>query len=424
MNDTPIPSSNYLTYAALPQGPRPSWLGSAEMDQYQSGGAFASGSLGDQLVNGNQTLTSIDPMGYAMRGRAPTGRDRFGRAVMGAINGYDFGNRVANVGADFGAAMVPGGQLVNSGFGAAQGAMSNKPVYRRELPPSSSEGQAPSYGRPDVMPRIYGSGLLDPTAQIGAESYGGGGVATGFAQNPIASRPAVPGQPQATGGGTGSMGGSGRPVDAYGLPAEDDLLALLSNPERYTGYDAGTGRTGMAGRATGAGGYAYGGFDFAQDPANRDIGKSAKYAFSQFAEQAAASGAPQPRTKAEAEQWFVQYIAPGLRAAGYEIDWVKGDKARIRTREGWDEIDFLVNADGPNPTLAWQSEVLAPGGPMAAGGGAQGGGQSLPISGMDLTSSALFQRLMEQANQIAAGRSSGANVMDTQALVDLLGGGR
>jgi hypothetical protein len=180
----------------------------------------------------------------------------------------------------------------------------------------------------------------------------------------------------------------------------------------------------MAGKATGAGGYAYGGFDFAQDAGNRDIGKSAKYAFSQFAEQAGAQGVPQPRTKAEAEAWFSQHIAPGLQAAGYEIEWVQGDKARIRTREGWDEIDFLINADGENPTLGWQSEVLAPGGPMATGGGMQGGGRSLPTSGMDLTSSDLFAALMAQAQAMANGQATGANAADTQALITLLLGGR
>jgi hypothetical protein len=247
----------------------------------------------------------------------------------------------------------------------------------------------------------------------------------GFAANPVAGRPAVPGQPATQpANATGFTGGSGGLVDPYTLPGENDLLSLLSNPERYGGYDASTGRTGMAGKATGAGGYAYGGFDFAQDAGNRDIGKSAKYAFSQFAEQAGAQGVPQPRTKAEAEAWFSQHIAPGLQAAGYEIEWVQGDKARIRTREGWDEIDFLINADGENPTLGWQSEVLAPGGPMATGGGMQGGGRSLPTSGMDLTSSDLFAALMAQAQAMANGQATGANAADTQALITLLLGGR
>jgi hypothetical protein len=176
----------------------------------------------------------------------------------------------------------------------------------------------------------------------------------------------------------------------------------------------------LAGGATGAGGYQYGGFDFGQDPGNRDVGKSAKYAFSQFAEQAAQQGVPMPRTKAEAEAWFNQYIAPGLQAAGYEIGWVQGDKARIKTREGWDEIDFVVGADGENPTLSWQSAVLAPGGGMSTGTSGGGGGWA-PTG--DLTSSALFDQLLQQVRDIAAGKSTGAMATDTNALVNLLAQG-
>lgn len=423
-----IQSNNPLAYAALPQGQRPAWLGSAEMDQYQNGGVTPSGGLGDMLLNGNQGLTSMDPQGYMVRNSAPTFEDRFGRGVAGLFKGADTGNKYANAGVDVVAGMTgPIGQGINSGVGAAQGFMSNKPVFNREMP------DRPSY-TPDVMPRgIMADGGLTPQATGGgggdrnALNYGVGGTPpggatglAGFAQNPVSGRPAVPGQPATNPAtGTGFTGGSGAMVDPYTLPAENDLLALLSNPERYGGFDAATGRTGLAGKATGAGGYTYGGFDFSQDAGNRDIGKSAKYAFSQFAEQAAKNGAPMPRTKAEAETWFTQHIAPGLQAAGYEIGWIKGDKARIKTREGWDEIDFLGNADGDNPTLTWQSEVLAPG-PQMSGGGMGMGGGSLPTSGMDLTSSALFDALMAQAQAIASGQNAGANVLDTQALINLL----
>lgn len=213
-------------------------------------------------------------------------------------------------------------------------------------------------------------------------------------------------------------GGSGALVDPYTLPSEPDLQTLLANAQRYTDYDASTGRTGFAG-AGGGDGYSYLGFDFAQDPGNRDVGKSAKYAFSEFARQAAAEGAPQPRTKAEAEAWFTQYIAPKMQAAGYEIGWVKGDKARVKTREGWDEIDFVGNADGDNPQLTWQSELLAPGGGMSSG--ALGGGVgTVPNGGMDLTSSTLFEQLMQQVREIAAGKSNGALATDTNALLSML----
>ena len=298
-------------------------------------------------------------------------------------------------------------------------------------------------GQPDVMPRgIYGGGLLDPNANSGGGTRdslnyaiggtpqpgvpnplqpgtSGAGAAPGFAQNPIAGRPTVPGQTPQAKAPTGFTGGSGAMVDPYTLPAQADLETLLAQAQRYGGYDASTGRTGFAGGATGAGGYSYGGFDFNQDAGNRDIGKSAKYAFSYFADQAGAQGAPQPKTKAEAEAWFNQYIAPGLQQAGYEIAWVKGDKARIKTREGWDEIDFLGNAGGDNPTLTWQSEVLA-GGPSMAGTGSMGGGTSLPTSGMDLTSSDFFDKLLAQARAIASGQNAGANPLDTQALLTLL----
>lgn len=303
-------------------------------------------------------------------------------------------------------------QLRNQGFRADQG--------HQWVGESGLRAVIDSIQNSPEAGRYTSTGLVNG-GQAGAA---GAGAATGFAQNPAASRPPVPGQPApqpAT--GAGFTGGSGALVDPYTLPAEDQLLTLLANAQRYTGYDASTGRTGMAGAASGTGGYSFSGFDFAQDPANRDIGKSAKYAFSYFADEAAKRGDPMPRTKAEAEAWFTRNIAPGLQAAGYEIGWIKGDKARIKTREGWDEIDFLINADGDDPSLGWQSEVLAPG-PQMSGGGVGMGGGSLPTSGMDLTSSALFDKLLAQAQAIASGQQAGASVLDNDALIRLLQGGR
>jgi hypothetical protein len=327
--------------------------------------------------------------------------------------------------------MVPGGALINRGAGAIQGAMSDDKVFDRMLPSGGNSG--PGMGSPDVMPRgLSGGGLLpsQDTSGSGAGYGAGPGMPNpGFAANPVAGRPLTPGQtaqPGAAGAagapGSGFTGGSGRPVDPYSLPAANDLETLLAQAQRYTDYDASTGRTGFAGGATGAGGYAYSGFDFGQDPGNRDIGKSAKYAFSHFSEQAAKSGVPQPRTKAEAEAWFSQHIAPGLQAAGYEIEWIKGDKARIKTREGWDTIDFVGGADGDEPVIAWQSEELAPGGGMSTGAGPGGGvGAGLvPNAGMDLTSSAFFDQIMQQVRDIAAGKSNGALATDTNALINLL----
>jgi hypothetical protein len=341
-------------YGPMSPGYRPAGAGYAEMDQYNSGGMPSSGSMGDYILNGHQGLTSLDPQGYAVMGSDPSGFDRTGRAVKGFFTGYDTGNPVANAGLQAGSAFVPGGMLANGAAGAIQGATSDDKVFNRMLPEGGN--QSPGFGSPDVMPRGINAG----------------------------------GQ----------------------LP---DLQTLLAQAQRYGEADG--QRTGYAGSASGAGGYQYGGFDFAQDPANRDIGKSAKYAFSQFAEEAARAGAPMPRTKPEAEAWFTQHIAPKLQQAGYPVEWVHGDKARIRVREGVDEIDFLGDAGGANPILTWQSEVLAPGGGMSTGPAAGGGA---PTSGMDLTSSALFEQLMQQVRDIAAGKTSGALVTDTNALINML----
>ena len=115
----------------------------------------------------------------------------------------------------------------------------------------------------------------------------------------------------------------------------------------------------QTGAGAGGGGYSYAGFDFGQDAANRDIGKSAKYAFSHFAGLAGAKGVPQPRSKQEAEAWFLANIAPGMNANGFQVHKVQGDKAFISTREfpqgQW--VDFQVNSGGQgDQPLAWQAE--------------------------------------------------------------------
>ena len=93
--------------------------------------------------------------------------------------------------------------------------------------------------------------------------------------------------------------------------------------------------------------------------------KSAKYTFAKLAQE---SG-QMPHSKAEAEAWFNQYIKPGMEAAGFGVDWVKGDKAFIRTRENPEGgvVDFLRGAGSNDPSyqaLAWQPED----------GGGSGGG--------------------------------------------------
>lgn len=112
------------------------------------------------------------------------------------------------------------------------------------------------------------------------------------------------------------------------------------------------------------GGLPFSGFDFnrAQDPS-----KSAKDAFASLAQQA-----PQltDTSKAGAEAWFRQHIAPGLEAAGYKVYDVQGDKAWIGSREdpeGNTPVDYLINAGGSNPQIGWQPD----GGGGIAGGTAQ-----------------------------------------------------
>ena len=420
-------------------------LGYAEMDQYLTGGLPPTGSEGERIMQGGvrqsdfqsssffpkDGLTGMSSDGLGTY-TAPSAGDRIGRAATGFFKGYDTGNAAGNIGLQVGASMVPGGQMANSVAGAVQGARSDAPDFDRLKTPAAGvkdaltsgdahRGWNEAFGENQALLALmqmqqpnevttqgpYGpSGAMAPT-QAGVPGPGSTG-AVGAPQQmttPVALA------------GSQFTGGSGRPVDPYALPSEGDLEALLANAQRYGGYDASTGRVGAAG--AGGGGYAYSGFDFGQDAANRDVGKSAKYAFSHLAGQAAAAGAPQPTDKAGAEAWFTQHIAPGLQQLGYEVGWVKGDKARIKTREGWDEIDFLGNAGGDNPSLTWQSEVLAPGGGMSAGAG--GGGGLTPSAG-DQSSSALFEQLLKQARMIAEGQMAGASPTDTNALLALLGG--
>lgn len=111
------------------------------------------------------------------------------------------------------------------------------------------------------------------------------------------------------------------------------------------------------------GGYAYTGFDFTQDPNNRLIGKSAKYSFAEATKAAEAAGAGDVWKTKEGAQYFAEkYIAPKLKEAGFEVIDIKGDKMFVRDWEDranghpgrW--VDFVVNADGENPALAWQVE--------------------------------------------------------------------
>lgn len=96
----------------------------------------------------------------------------------------------------------------------------------------------------------------------------------------------------------------------------------------------------------------YAGFDTqrAQDPTTS--AKDAFYAATQKAP-------PMPKDKAGSEAWFNQYIKSALESAGYKVDWVKGDKAFVRTRENpqGEEIDFNQGADSDASSVAWQSNM-------------------------------------------------------------------
>ncbi len=101
-----------------------------------------------------------------------------------------------------------------------------------------------------------------------------------------------------------------------------------------------------------AGQNTYAGFDTqrAQDPTTS--AKDAFYAATQKAP-------PMPKDKAGSEAWFNQYIKSALESAGYKVDWVKGDKAFVRTRENpqGEEIDFNQGADSDASSVAWQSNM-------------------------------------------------------------------
>ncbi len=172
-------------------------------------------------------------------------------------------------------------------------------------------------------------------------------------------------------------------VDVFRRSPEFQALQAAAQSPAVTG--APTGSVDAAGSVSPAGpGPTFGakvsftGFDDGKlaAPLKRDgagVAQSAKYTFAKLAQ---ASGT-MPRTKAEAEAWFNHYIKPGMEKEGFQIDWVKGDKAFIRTRENpaGEAVDFVRGADSNDPNytaLAWQPE---------GGGGSVGGSGSVVGSG-------------------------------------------
>lgn len=111
------------------------------------------------------------------------------------------------------------------------------------------------------------------------------------------------------------------------------------------------------------GNYNYTGFDFNQDENNRLIGKSAKYTFADATRQAEEAGAGDVWKTKEGAQYFAErYIRPKLEAAGVEVLDIIGDKMFLRDHEDraagrpgrW--VDFVVDAGGADPKLAWQPD--------------------------------------------------------------------
>lgn len=128
---------------------------------------------------------------------------------------------------------------------------------------------------------------------------------------------------------------------------------------------------------TNAGQNRYAGFDTqrAQDPS-----KSAKDAFYAATQKAP----PMPQDKAGSEAWFNQYIKQALIDSGYQVDWVRGDKAYVRTREnpGGEVIDFNQGADSDASSVAWQSSVNDPSISAEGGGSATAGTGNAQLASM------------------------------------------
>jgi hypothetical protein len=152
-------------------------------------------------------------------------------------------------------------------------------------------------------------------------------------------------------------------LDQFASQAPADRAETAAANAAAANQGAGATPAGAAAGGTG-GGLQFSGFDFsrAQDPS-----KSAKDAFAAAAQQAP----PMTDTsKAGAEAWFREHIAPQMEAAGYRIYDLQGDKAWVGSREdpeGRVPVDWLINAGGSNPQIGWQPE---------SGGGITGGAEN------------------------------------------------
>jgi hypothetical protein len=155
-------------------------------------------------------------------------------------------------------------------------------------------------------------------------------------------------------------------LDAFAqqAPGERARLAAENAAAATPATDPAAPPAGATAAGTG-GGLPFAGFDFnrAQDPTT-----SAKDAFAAAAQQAP----PMTDTsKAGAEAWFREHIAPRMEAAGFRIYDMQGDKAWVGSREdpeGKIPVDWLINAGGSNPQIGWQ--------PDSGGGGVAGGAEN------------------------------------------------
>jgi hypothetical protein len=109
------------------------------------------------------------------------------------------------------------------------------------------------------------------------------------------------------------------------------------------------------------------GFDFNRE---QDRSKSAKDTFAYYG--GANAGGNAWATKDGAEDWFNQFIRPGLEDEGYKVGEVVGDTAFVHTRENpegtW--IDFVRGADGDDPALQWLDQSYMDDAPAGGAGGA------------------------------------------------------
>jgi hypothetical protein len=341
-------------------------------------------------------------------------KDRLLRGASGSIRGFNTGSTLGNVGVNV-AANAVGAGVANRIAGGLQGFASNKPVTKTYTGSESNPEEDALTGAlggsaTSSMPTLGagmmgGGGSLLPTGEAPTPGYGAGGTGTPSTSSALPGQPGagVLAPPAGTAGlatgqvkpvkgpnnGPADPGFAANPIEGRpqteGQQAEQTALeSILSGGQRYQ-TDGSNGRLGVAGQG---GGYQFAGFDFAQDPSNRDIGKSAKYAFSHFAGQAAAAGVPPPTNKQEAEAWFSQYIKPGFDKLGFTVHKVVGDKAFVSAPEhpegAW--VDFQQNSGGQGAMpLAWMAEMGhgADSDPESifavqqalGGGGGEGGGE-------------------------------------------------